>query len=104
MSAFPAKDPDEEYPLVFGLASFLKGETIVANPGPTITVTVEDGLDPAPQNILVGNPVIAGNDITQSVRGGLDNVSYELRLKFTTSAGKKYVATATLPVRRRGRA
>lgn len=100
MTALPAKDPSEKYPVTFGLAAVLKNETITGSP--EIEVEVIEGADPAPSGILLNAPTVNGSDVTQWVQGGLHRVDYLLRLTIDTSGGRRLVATATLPVRRKG--
>ena len=87
-------DIDERKPVVFPFARALGSATIG-----TCVVTCEavSGVDAAASTRLIGEPVIAGSNVTQWVAGCLVGVTYKLRAKATDSAGGVHVCAYTLP-------
>lgn len=94
---FSAKDPDEIIDLTFRFGRLLGADTIVSA---ATSVEVATGADGDAIAILDGLPTIAGTDVTQRVTGGLDGVTYELRMTVTTGTGRRFVRAGRLPIRR----
>lgn len=64
----------------------------------TSTVQVVSGNDSSPTSILVGSPVISGQQVAQRISGGLDGVIYRIEVSATTSLTNVYTIVADLPV------
>jgi hypothetical protein len=92
----PSKLVPERITVRFSLASeLLPRETIVAA---EVTVAVATGLDPYPENMLVGDAAISGTDVRQQVQCGLPGVIYRLTCTVTGSTGNTYQNFAVLAV------
>lgn len=98
---FDIKDPGESRTLTFDLSLDLAaGETLVSVTGTTVTVV--SGTDPSPTAILNG---AASIDSSQTkalvpVKGGLDEVDYDVKVTVTTTNSTKVlVGAGILPVR-----
>jgi hypothetical protein len=64
----------------------------------TCTVEVVSGTDSSPTTILVGTPVVSGQQVAQRISGGLDGVIYRIEMTATTSLTNVYTIVADLPV------
>ena len=64
----------------------------------TSTVEVMSGTDPNPTAILVGSPVVSGQQVAQRISGGLDGVIYRIEVTATTSLTNIYTIVADLQV------
>jgi hypothetical protein len=79
------KDPAEVFPLIVDFSAALDGgETILTV---AVTSTVVAGVDPDPEDVLAAAASIetGGKSIRQPLEGGLDGVTYHLRIVITTS-------------------
>ncbi len=101
MQTFDVKDPSEQVLVTFNLGPDLApGETLIGVP--TAVVTVVQGTDPAPNNIVTGR---LGFDTTLTqvvvpVAGGISGVFYEIEVTAQSSNFQKKLSLAgVLPVR-----
>ena len=93
--SFTRKRLSEVIPVAFDLQNVLAdGETISTSP--TWEVTVEEGTDLNPENILSGAAAISGTQIIQKVTGGVEGVKYKIIGKAVTSDGNTYEPTGFL--------
>ncbi len=94
---FPPKGLGETLNLLFDFTSQLSsGETISAAEG---TAAVYSGTDSSPSSLINGSATISGQQVTQSVTGGVEGVIYDVGMSITTSLGQilqmaGYVAVA----------
>lgn len=96
------KDPDEDVIITFDYSDALADTEILVNIV-AVTVTLNAGIDPTPQNILTGLPWIdpTGKFAQQPVIDGLDNVTYSIQMLCDTSIPHRRLAvTGILPVRK----
>ena len=95
-ASFSYKITTENEQFTFDFSTVMSsGETISLA---TSTVEVVSGTDPNPTAILVGSPVISGQQVAQRISGGLDGVIYRIEVTSTTSATNVYTIVADLPV------
>lgn len=96
---FPEKDPEEVLTLSFDFAADLGAETI--NGAPVVAVTVFSGVDANPANLLNGAAQLDGAAaaVLQSVKAGLADVDYRIKVKVPTTGGRTLVLARILPVR-----
>lgn len=66
--------------------SLARSETIISA---TWTMTVVEGEDPAPEDMLSGDPVIEGTRVFHDVKGGLAGVTYKPFCLAVTSMGQE---------------
>jgi hypothetical protein len=96
-----SKDPDEDIIVTFDFTEGLApGETIAAII--SVVVTVNAGVDEAPNAILTGVPWIDPTGLygQQPVINGLDNVTYNIQMLCATTFPHRQLAiTGILPVR-----
>jgi hypothetical protein len=99
------KDPSETVPFSFdfgpdsaGKTEIPAGDTIISA---VVTVSVRDGIDPNPANILLLEPDLSQAPIViQWVTGGIDGVNYLLRCVARTSPSRcVLVRPGVLPVK-----
>jgi hypothetical protein len=64
----------------------------------TCTVVVMNGIDPTPNNIIVGAAVINNQTASQRIANGLNEVTYRLVMTITTSQGNTYVGIGDLNI------
>ena len=64
----------------------------------TCTVIVMNGVDPTPNNIIVGAAVINNQTASQRIANGLNEVTYRLVMTITTSQGNTYVGVGDLNI------
>ena len=64
----------------------------------TCTVIVMNGVDPTPNNIIVGAAVINNQTASQRIANGLNEVTYRLVMTITTSQGNTYVGIGDLNI------
>jgi len=62
------------------------------------TVIVMNGVDPTPNNIIIGAAVINNQTASQRIANGVDNVTYRLSMTITTSQGNTYVGVGDLNI------
>jgi len=77
--------------------------TQVLSPSETIstavcTVIVMNGVDPTPNNIIVGSAVINNQTASQRIANGVNDVTYRLVMTITTSQGNTYVGVGDLNI------
>jgi hypothetical protein len=95
LSYLYTKDPTEIIPLTWQITD----AGITAVEPVTVTVSVISGIDSSPSAMLFGaHTLTGGNTITQAIQGGIDGVTYKVKLTATLSDGTKYVHSAVLPV------
>jgi hypothetical protein len=95
-ASFSYKITTENEQFTFDFSTVMSsGETISLA---TSTVEVVSGTDANPTAILVGSPVISGQQVAQRISGGLDGVIYRIEVTSTTSATNVYTIVADLPV------
>jgi len=95
-ASFSYKITTENEQFTFNFSTVMStGETISLA---TSTVEVVSGTDASPTAILVGSPVISGQQVAQRISGGLDGVIYRIEITSTTSATNVYTIVADLPV------
>lgn len=90
-------DPEEIKVITFPFAADLTVETLV-----TAVVTsnvLSGGADPNYAQMVVGAAVISGTDVKQRIKGMVNGVTYQLRVKATDSAGNVHVVKARLTVK-----
>ncbi len=80
---FPLKWPSQSAVLTFDFAARLAGATITSIV--SVTVTVEEGVDPTPMAILNGAAAISGTAVLQPVQGGVYGVRYLIVVIVNTS-------------------
>lgn len=91
---FPTKHPADTLVLGFDFGLLLDNIAFA----PTVTVSVFEGDDPAPENLLVETAAIFNNTIvTQKVTAGLDDVIYLLLVQATDGVNN-WAFEALLPV------
>ena len=73
------------------------GETLVT-PG-TTTVTVVQGVDATPGNMISGSAVVNGSKVSQLLIGGIAGVWYRFTFSSTTSNSQTLAETCDLVVR-----
>ena len=71
------------------------GETILTA---NCTVILMNGVDPNPQDILLGAAVVVNKTASQRIIGGLAEVTYRLEMTITTSLTNTYVGVGDLTV------
>jgi hypothetical protein len=71
------------------------GETITSA---TSTALVVSGTDASPTSILLGSPVVSGQQAAQRVYGGLDGVIYRIQMTVITSSANTLVLLADLQI------
>ena len=92
----PSKYSTDVMNVVFDYTSQLAiGETISTK---TCTCTVTSGVDNSPGNVLNGAATSSGNAVTQSVKGGVTGVLYNIQCVITTSASQTLTMQGTLAV------
>ena len=97
MRVFDEKDPGEIVPVSFDFsADVATGATVTLI---SVSVSVVDGADPAPANILAGAATASGATVVQWITGGLDATRYKLRCRVAASDGQTLVLPAIVPVR-----
>jgi hypothetical protein len=96
---FPEKDPEEILTLTFDFSADLAGETI--NGAPVVSVAAYSGTDAAPGDVLNGAAQLDGTStkVLQSVKAGLADVDYRVKVKVTTAGGRTLAMARILPVR-----
>ena len=98
---FSEKHPSELINATFDFTNDLGStETITTA---AVTIRVLKGTDASPSSILVGSPSVvtpANKMIVQPLQNGVEFVDYLLTALVNTSAGRKLVLQAILPVRR----
>jgi hypothetical protein len=90
------KDPEETKVVRFSFASELETGATLASA--QMSITAVSGIDYTPAALLLGGPVIVGSDVLQRVQGGLDGVTYQLRVKANDNTGLVHVVSAQLLV------
>lgn len=94
-----AKYDSEEVVITMDFSpSLVAGETLTGTP--TVTVTVNSGTDPLPNDVLNGSPSILGaNQVQVPVKGGVKNCSYLIKATCNTNnADKVLEIAAILPI------
>jgi hypothetical protein len=95
ISYLDTKDPAEIIPITWNIAD--AGITVVEPV--TVAVSVITGIDASPASMIYGSHTITGgNIIMQIIQGGVDGVTYKIKLTATLSDGTKYVHSAVFPV------
>ena len=97
---FSPKDPEETLVLAFYF-----GDLTDSVNTPVITAYVEAGVDPHPDQIILGSPEVQSDGVTvlQRVTGGLAGNNYMIRCRVKDYDGyDQYVIGKTLPVRNAG--
>lgn len=95
-TAFSYKVTTENEQFTFDFSPAMgTGETITSA---TSTVEVVSGTDPSPTSILLGGPVVSGQQVGQRIYGGLDGVIYRIEVTALTSAANTLVLLADLQV------
>jgi hypothetical protein len=95
-ASFSYKITTENEQFTFDFSPIMaSGETISLA---TSTVQVVSGTDSNPTDILVGSPVISGQQVAQRISGGLDGVIYRIEVTATTSLTNVYTIVSDLPV------
>ena len=64
----------------------------------TSAVIVMNGVDPTPNDIIVGSAVISGQTASQRIANGVNDVTYRLSMTVTTSQGNTYVVIGDLNI------
>lgn len=95
------KDPSESEVVTFDFTNKLRGEALSSIVG--VTISVENGVDPSPNAMLSGAPVLSGAKVLQAIVGGVDGVNYYLRCQVQTTGNRTPVCGGVLAVRRDGR-
>lgn len=82
----PSKYITDTINVVFDFTSRLAiGETITSQ---VCTCTVFSGLDSTPGSVINGAATVSGTQVTQSVKGGVVGVLYNIQCVVTTSASQ----------------
>ena len=95
---WPAKKPVEAFPVEFAdpNGALDEGETFVDF---ELTVSVTNGLDPAPEDVLNGDAIVEPTRVLQPIHDGLDGVVYLFEGVVTTSANRILAfCPASMPV------
>lgn len=100
MEKFDPKDPAEIIPLTFEFGPLLDEQTISG--APVVEVTVYEGYDATPADVLSGSVVVVGTRVRQNATGGVLGVEYLIRVTVTTNTGLKYTLGRVLPVKSAG--
>lgn len=92
------KDPGETVTLTFDFGVDLAtGEMLTGTP--TVAIALFSGAtDPAINSMLVGTAQLAGNMVLQSCLGGVVGNQYDIKATCSTSTGRVLVVGAILPV------
>ena len=92
---FSGISPLEVIDLGIGFFEIVRTASIVSA---TVAITVETGIDPTPQALAQGVPVIRGTVVSQRVTGGVAGTVYRLSFQATTDTGQVFEEVAYLPV------
>jgi hypothetical protein len=98
---FETKGTGEKWPLVFDFSQDLQGGELLSGV-PVVTVTVRNGTDPSPQNILASGTMIDGTStkVIVPVQAGVANTDYDVLVRCpTTNTYKTLELNGILPVR-----
>ena len=95
-ASFSYKITTENEQFTFDFSTVMASSETISSA--TSTVEVVSGNDSSPTSILVGSPVISGQQVAQRISGGLDGVIYRIEVSATTSLTNVYTIVADLPV------
>jgi hypothetical protein len=70
---FPTKAPEETRTVTFDFSAYVGVGVLMS---PVVTIVTKHGTDPTPSAMLRGAPVVSGQQVLQSVTGGVDKVDY----------------------------
>jgi hypothetical protein len=73
----------------------VSGETII---GANCSVSVMNGTDPTPNNILISSPLVSTPTVAQRIDNGVADTVYRIAMTIDTSAGNTYTGLADLPI------
>jgi len=95
---YDPKSPAEIVTLTFDFAGDLvAGETLTGTP--VIAISVDDGADATPGNVLNGAAQLTAGEVLQSVTGGVNYAAYLITALADTSAGRKLELAYRLAIR-----
>lgn len=94
IKSLPLKAPGEIIPVVFDFEKLTDTIDSVV-----ISVSVKNGVDASPSNLILGGTQIVGSEARQLIQAGLDDVSYLIRADVTAAGGVKYALAAYLTVK-----
>lgn len=96
MKLLPQKDPTEIVPVTFDFApDIASGATVTPV---SVTVTVINGSDSNPGDVLQGAASAVGAKVVQWIKAGQAGVSYAIRCVATATDGQTLVLTSRLDV------
>lgn len=96
--AQPFKDPSERLNIIFNFKNSLASFESIGSIN-SITVQAYYGTDANPSAMLLGSPLIlSSNSVQQTVIGGLNGVTYKVKMLINSSLGQVLCLTATIPV------
>jgi len=92
---FSSKEPDEIDTFTCDFENRLDAETISTA---TVICEVVQGVDASAAAMCSGDPVIAGSQVRQLVRNGLNGNIYKLTYTAITSGSRELIETLKIPV------
>lgn len=92
-----SKDPEEIIVMTFDFTRALIPTEAIAS---VVYVSNEANGDPLASAMLIGIPQISGSQVLQEVAGGINRITYHLRVSVSTSLGRRLINAAYLPVRK----
>jgi hypothetical protein len=96
--AQPFKDPSERLNLIFNFTNSMASFENIGSIN-SITVQVYYGTDASPSAMLLGSPLILNSkSVQQTIVGGLNGVTYKVKMLINSSLGQVLCLTATVSV------
>ena len=89
------KDFEEVKVMRFDFSSEIEADQTIATVHPC-DVTLLDGADTSPANLLLGEPLIVGRVVLQRVQAGVPGATYHIRARATDSSDLVHVMSADL--------
>ena len=97
---FSPKDPLEIFPVSIDFTNLLGvGETISSV---VFTVQVLSGIDPTPSAMLSGAASVAGTVCSQTIKGGVNGVTYLISALATTNLANQPMGSGSMVVQTGG--
>lgn len=95
VKTLPEIDAEEIKVAVFDFDREMEASITIASVA--VAATVQNGIDPSPNLVLVGVPQIVGRQVLQRVTGRVDGCTYKLRARGVDSDGLAHVIPILLP-------
>lgn len=86
------KAPEEVVPVLIDFKHLVSSIDSVV-----VTVSVRNGTDASPVDLIFGSAQIAGTEVSQLIKAGLDGVVYRVRMD-VVSGDQQYAGAVYLPV------